>query len=976
MADLLPSKSVSISSLLSNIELYKYNPATIQSVIFDYLDEVTGGTVDIVDPTNPFVFLLEASSINTAACINEAVVNLRKQYACLSQLEEELYPHMCGKDFLNRFSVPAETEFTFVIQVNDLLNKMVYDAAESCYKATIPRDTEITVDDLTFTMEYPIDIRKFDNGVVQISYDATITSPLRTLSSNIIDYIVRRDTSQVDWLYFKISLSQYNVEPSYFPLQKSISFSEDIPFSDKYFYVRVYYRNNATNSIWTEMLTTHTQQVFDPFTPTAILKAYESKLNISIPIIYMTSGLISGELRVDIFTTKGKMTVNLSNYKLDSFGVNLRALDETRDLNDYTAVFLTLSHYVYSDQTISGGTNGIDFETLRERVIFNSTGDQQLPITNVELEAKVNNSGFDLIKNIDVITNRVFLAAQKLPAPTNTKLLTPANIGISTFTSSIEYLSTLSTTAKNNDRLTILSKNVFLDTNGVVQILTANDLAALQTIGRTAMVEKINSSQYLYNPFYYVLDNSSSEFEVRIYDLDYPEATGLSFISQNQSLQLPVNTTGYNLAKIKTGYRLTIKTKSGNFYKQLPDAEVTAQLAFCPVGETDLAYINGVLLGKTDEGERIYTFDIVSNHDINSSHRLCITNSKMFNSEDIDVWVELATKFHIFYCTSSITNSFTPSEADGLIGKFLLPANTAVSTHETLDLRFGYSLKNLWSRSRSLATGLEYATYKEDIPLYYEVTVYKTDPVTGSIFSIDADGELVYNILHLKGDPVLDSDGLPVYQHRKNDVKLDGDGKPTIITDLSVNKELDILFVDGKYYFADDAAFVSYADEISNVLSTWVVDNIQDIQDVLLEQTKIFFYPKTTLGKVKITASDGLEDYIPAEQSFTVDLCVKEAVYLNEAIREQLKSATIELLDKYISETVVNITVITAALKELYGDAVVAFKLYGLGGSKDYQIASLASEHNRLCLKKILQIQQDNKLIIKEDVTVNFQKVE
>lgn len=977
MAEITATKSVAISTLMANLQTYKRNPSSIQRVIYDHVDEITEGAVDFVDPTNPFILLLGCSCVNTAMAVNETLVASQQQYAVMSQTEEDLYPHLSDKDFLNRFSSPSDTFFYLVVQVNDLVNKMVRNDAQSCNMATIPRDTQFKVDDYTFTLQYPIDFRQYDNGVVQISYDATIASPLGDLTTNIIEYTVRTDANTVQWLILKVPLSQFAINSEQFVLQKSQRFSEDIAFTDKFYYGRVFYRNAATSNQWTEILTTHTDQYFDPFTATAVFKAFSDHLNVTIPPIYLNSGLISGDLRVDVYTTKGKITVNLQNYKVDSFSMNMIAIDEVRDLNSYTTAMRGLTAYTYSDQLISGGSDGVSFEKLREQVIYNSTGAVNDPVSIRRLESKVNTAGFDLVANVDAVTNRIFLATQKLPKPLNTKLATSANVGISTFITNLAYLETISSVASNNNRVTILSNNLFLNNNGVVSLIPPSDIAALRLNPKTTLVDIVNSNQYLYNPFHYVLDDTDMEFSVRAYNLDYPIASNLSFMSQNQSLQLPVNTGSYNLAKTPTGYRLSIVAKSGNFYKDLADGLVSVQLAYYPVGETVLAYINGTQASVNSDGERVFTFDLLSNFDLDSNDNICITNAQMFGNESLLTWLSLDQTFKLFWATTSTTTGFIPDAADAMLGKFMLPTGSVVSTYENIDLMLGSSLKDLWTRSRTLPVGLTYDKYTADMPLFYSQDVYQKDLVTGSIFSFGGENgtELTYNILHKAGDPVLTDDGQQVYRYRKGDVKLDANGNPIIITDLSTDKEIDMLFVDGRQFFVDDPAFVSYRDELVGVLDTWITVNINAIAQTLLEQTHLYFYPKTTLGKVQVFIQDGGQDFISSEQSLSVDLYVAPDVYKNYDVRQRLEAETIAIADTYISGLEVNMQVIADALKDIYGSSVKSMELRGLGGDKNYRIVSLASEHNRLCLKKILQLQQNNSLIIKEAVFVNFYSI-
>ena len=195
MADLItiPSGSPTIKDLMANLERVKYNPSSIQRVIYEYLDEVTDGVVNVVDPSNPFVFLLESSAVSTAAAVTECVSNLRKMYPSLAVTQDDLYYHMTDADYLNRFATPTEATMTLVILASDIQNKMAYDDVGKCHRATIPRDTQFVVDGLVFTMQYPIDIRRFETGLVQMSYDATVQSPLNSLNANIITPEIRTE---------------------------------------------------------------------------------------------------------------------------------------------------------------------------------------------------------------------------------------------------------------------------------------------------------------------------------------------------------------------------------------------------------------------------------------------------------------------------------------------------------------------------------------------------------------------------------------------------------------------------------------------------------------------------------------------------------------------------------------------------------------------------------------------------------------
>lgn len=967
--------SKTIADLMTNLNRVKTNPSLITRIIFDHLQEIKSGEVNIVDPSNPFVFLLTTSAVNTALAVNETISLHRRLYPSLAQTTDDLYLHMSDKDFLDRFASPADTVFTFAFMFSDIKDRLIYVPSERCYKGTIPRDTEIEIDGIIFTLDYPIDIRKYDSGLI-ISYDTSINNPTSSLTSNNVNYRTLRSPDQIDWLFIDVPMRQLSIRTSFYTLQNSLYFKEKVEVVDQYYFARVFYRNNNSGNQWVEMKTTHTDQVFDATVPTAVLRVTEGLLEVSVPPVYQTTGLVSGEIRIDVYSTKGKLNLNFVGYRPTAYTVRLKAIDRERDVTDYSNIIGQLTYYVYNDRRMVGGKNLITYEELRHRVIENSVGDQKLPITNVELTAEVNNNGFDLVKNVDVVTNRIFLATQRLPKPINPQLITAANIGMATFIASFDTLKAHRYVINNHQRVTVLSRNLYESQNGIVRQLAPEEIEQIKALAKVDLVAYVNARQFLYSPYYYVLDNSQNEFDIRIYDLDYPTAYDLNFVEQNMTLQLPVNTGSYRIDKIDEGYRITVVTKSGNHYKQLPDTVVFLQLGFKSKGESTQAYVDGRLVGKTSDDERIYEFDLLTNYDVDSDGYLCITNAKMFSNEVLKTWIKLDTDISLYYITSSLIEGYLPSKSDQLAGRFLFNNAVASVTHEKISVTLGKHLKNLWSRSRTLPTYEQYERYDSDVPLLYTEDVYKIDPVTGSIFSIDpVTKQPVYTILHHKGDPVLNPDGTLVLLHRKGDIVM-SDNKPVLLDSESFLREYDLLFVDGRYFFADNQLFKDYRDEVAAIITTWVTDNLLSIQGRLLEKTKIFFYPKTTLGTIKVQTSSKNTEFIYAEQTFRVEVYVRDNVYQSYDLKEAIKATIVKGLDALITDKTILIDEATKTIKDSLKDSVVSLRISGLAGSANYNMLTVVDDSTRLCLRKRLEQQSDGKVAVIEDVEYEFINVD
>ena len=972
MASLVPSNSPSMQDLMQNLEKYRLDPAALTRIQFEYSNQGLACQVTSVDPSNPFVSLMERSAVNTAVATNAHIPTYRKLYPELAYYQEELYHHMSDVDYLNRFATPVETEFTIVVQSEDLMNKLVLDPVENCYKAILPRETVFLVDDLSYSLQYPVVIRRFITGQVEISYDTSLTSPLMSLTTNQIPLTLRKDPQQIVWAFFNVKVKQMEINSTNEVVQESSLFERTINYKDQYYFTRVFFRNGNTVD-WTELTTTHSDLVYDQNKPTAVLTVNEGNrtLTVYIPLIYVVSGQVSGQLRIDVYTTKGYISVSYKDYKPESFQTRLKAVDEQRDLSIFTTAFSNMSFYGYCDKVLEGGTNGKTLDQMRERVVFNSVGNKQKPITNIDLRNDLEDDGFTLVPNVDVLTNRIFLAIRRLPYPSNTKLLTAANVGINTYFYNPSTVGYPKGTRINGLRTTILSNNLFLNNNGVITLIDPDYFLAFD---RQKLVIHHQTNQYLYNPFHYVIDNSGKELEVRSYYLDQPKLEDLNFVSQNQTLQAPVNTGSFSITKTEKGYRLVFVSRSGNNYKGINDGALGIHIAFKPPGESKFAYIQATLAGKTQAGERVYQVDMDTSYDVSNADQLEFINTRIFDNNPIETRSDLTTQLHVFYTTTSLTANYTPIAEDNMIAKPILPRGSVCLTHETFKVTYGYALKNLWTRSRNLPSTIRYKTYPEDIPLYYDRDIYEVDPVTNSILKFDNAGNPVYTILHHQRDPVMDGNGNPMYIHRKGDVMFNGTS-PVVDGNLGTTQELDLLLIDGKYMFATDTFVADYRQNVADVLTSWVINYLAEKQKILLEKTKFFFYPTTTLGKIKIAGNGNMEEYVDAEQSFSVDLMVTKAVYEDATLRERIESLTVKVLDSFMNNPTVNIVEIENALREAYQSSVVSFRLSGLAG-KNYAFVAVADGAKRLCLKKRLDLLADNSIVIKEDITFTYSRVD
>lgn len=959
---------INAAKLKDAIKAAGANPSQILQASIDAIEAASSGEVQYVDASNPAISCMETSSVVHALSIDQHMATLRKIYPILAQTPDEIYPHMSYRDYINRFATPSEDPFMVFMPEPQFLQKAIRPNGADYVMVTIPRGSTVTVNKfITFSLQYAINIKYYDNRQMEVSYDSSVLSPIQDLTTNLLtSEVVTVPDANGRYIGFGLMIPQVAVTKYMGNVQSGSLFTGNYTFTDQFYMVRAWYRNTE-GADWTEMETSYTPTVYNPTSPTLVIKVVNDSVNVVLPLLYQSTGLVNGEIRIDVYTTKGAATVNLADYTPDQFVLNMETLDRQRDTDAFTAAAQGINFTIRSNSLVNGGKNSLSFEELRTRVINNSVGPQQLPITLNNIKAAGENRGFEIVPHIDVVTDRIFLATRSLPRPSNSRLVTSASIGISTFISDDPKGITHPWVRKHGDRTTFLSKNLYRSDNGILKLLPAQEVEDLKMADTITKLRMVNSNKYLYTPFYYVLDTSSLELQTRAYMLDYPEARSRNFLYQNPSIQMVVNSDVYSLQKVDKGYVLQIQTRSGDIYKNLQDDTVYCQLAVRLLNTDRYGYWRGRLVGKTASGERIFQFNLDTDYDIDAENQIFMTNGQITSTTDVPIEIDLTSKFEIFHLTSSLPQDYEPSGVDQIIGRFQFMEVVAAATHEQLTLEFGKPLESLWTRGRTLPDSEVYERYAADVPMVFDKDEFAEPPfvITG--------GKVVYKYIARAGQPVLDGAGKPVILYKKGDIVYNN-GVPVISSTATGNREFDLMTVEGQFYFVDDPAYTAYRDEFTKVIVDWVTQDIPLIQADTLEKTKIFFYPKNQLATTTILVADYTEETIPSGQSLVADLYVTDEVYRSSEQRERVRNLLITYLDEWIKQTEVGVSTATHGILDLMGNDVKEVYLRGLGGSKNIQYALIAKDQTRMSLKRNLDVLQNGKFYIQEDVLINFYK--
>ncbi|QVD49174.1 hypothetical protein LUCX_104 [Xanthomonas phage vB_XciM_LucasX] len=963
--------NVNTAVWLANARRMLANPELAIGQGLDVLEAVLDGTYDIVSPTNPFIHLYEAGAVNASALFLEMEAYNRRQYPSMAMTQDDLYLHMSNADYVDRFAQPASAQFMLYLGLDEIYQKAVDIESTGIAQMTIPKHSKIVVGDVAFTLQYAINIRIMPHGGLSVVFDNSQLSPLQTLTSNVVP------SSQVlyngtRFLKLELTLKQMDIVSQQISTNLSQLVSKTFTFPDNFYYARVY---RSTSAGWVEMVTTHTDQVFDPNVPTAVLQVDRQTLTVSIPQIYQTLRMINSELRVDIYTTRGPMEMVLSDYSANQFVATWRDLDLPNG-NAYMSAFKSLTTLAqFSDSTVSGGRAAMSLAELRERVITNSLGKPSVPITRVQVGATLANLGYDMVLDIDNVTNRQYIATRSLPAPSDQSTISGAGCTMMTLTNSMATLSGLSTVKDNGNRITLMPSTLYQNLNGLISVVPKVTVDNLKALPVDVRARRINENRYLYSPFHYVLDMTNDLFEHRPYYLEAPSIESKSFITENATTAMSVSVKSYQISRIEEGYLVTLVLQSGTTWKELNDDQVFVQLGYTPYGERNQAYQNGSLAGLTEAGERVYTFVIGTEYDVDGNDNLIVTTFQMFDDTVREYATALTTDFDVYFAANQLQiEGFERSTIDDDMGTNILPSDAIGLMHERLTIKLGEALPGMWAASRSVAGSQDYRRYLSDEAMVYSQNIYQRDPVTGAIeYTTDPDtGEISWVILHAKGDPVLNDQGEVVMQHYAGDVVLDADGNPVVESTRQMLRQIDLFLVDGAYWFSDDLPTVQYRDSIPATVVGWLGTDIASVQSSLLEKTSLFFYPKSTMGNINAKVMEDKTVSMEAAQTFSVTYYLSATAFRDAALRTALTTTAIEVIHEQLQNPVVTMSAIISALRNRVTGDTIGVNVSGLGGIENYEAVTLVDNSARLSIRKKAVAKADGTIGVQDDVSVAF----
>lgn len=616
------------------------DPLRLQAAFIDELAGRVGDGTVIVDPNSPIMNLIEGFSRVTADALNAIVANKQALYVRRAASFEDLFRHMSDFDYLGLYSAPADSHILLYFDPTYLQDNAEALEEGSIYRlVTIPEGTIFKVGNLSFGIHYPIKIMiNSISGVVSASWDETVENPLYNLSQNTIE--CRTQTANgISLLCLRIPVQQF-VRTTYLEeVATTTGVAKVYDYTDGKFYaIRVYYQKS--DQTWAELAQTLTNDLYDPETATALITvmADRNKVKVTIPQVYFSEGMVSTKLKVEIYTTQGAVDVEFSDAETTTAQVSFPSGDSSSAILSRLKTLLV----VPAEPSVIGGSNGLTFEELKQRIINSSLTSGPL-VTSAELSNYFKDQGFTISRYQDGITNRIYrcyrLLTDSADAPIAAATLR-TKLDLSAISNVIGETGYSSRILKDVDgSVMILPTALFLYDEVTKEAIPLSDaeIAALDALSATAKIAAYNDHVYTHIPFHLKMHYSGRYPVAYSYDLYEPSIDRIEFNADHPKVVAEISLRRASIEHLDNGtggYRLTVEANVsaelanvdwGSNYGNNPAALAFVQ-AYNELG--DPVYVIATYSGMTSTGQVLFTADLATNYTFSIGHRIRLTGFK------------------------------------------------------------------------------------------------------------------------------------------------------------------------------------------------------------------------------------------------------------------------------------------------------------------------------------------------------------
>jgi hypothetical protein len=336
--------------------------------------------------------------------------------------------------------------------------------------------------------------------------------------------------------------------------------------------------------------------------------------------------------------------------------------------------------------------------------------------------------------------------------------------------------------------------------------------------------------------------------------------------------------------------------------------------------------------------------------------------------------LDLTTDFHLVFMVSRTALSGVSDPVDNIV-KGVGDTDKAMYiglSRQYLTLTLGTCLNHVIRNDVEVSLSkTEYAKYTVNIPAKYTEDVYERDD-NGCIKTyIDDNGNMSTNKIHEVGEIIYNESGNEVYEHQIGDFKRDNQGNLISVTDGTTMYFINMMFIDAKIFFSDRQAELNFQKNIYESLNGYF-DVITNLQDQLLERTKLFFKCVRSTGMTRVNLGDGIISKQDIELSFRIVCYVPSYVKQSESIQNEITEMVATAIESAIDSKVVSMLDIFEEVKNKMDDYIDHFDLLGINDSINLQTFIAIDEDSQPSIRRDLVLSNDNILSLQKKLDITF----
>jgi hypothetical protein len=276
-------------------------------------------------------------------------------------------------------------------------------------------------------------------------------------------------------------------------------------------------------------------------------------------------------------------------------------------------------------------------------------------------------------------------------------------------------------------------------------------------------------------------------------------------------------------------------------------------------------------------------------------------------------------------------------------------------------------LRSLYTRIRPVVGAAQYAKYTENVPDVYPDDVYKKE--NGKLVIVD--GKAVLE--HRKGEPRMTNEvpPKPIWKYLKDQTVYDEKGQPVLLHPRLIKYHWDFIGFDFNYILSQDEYDETYVGLVEDFFANEVNDQLVTFNKQSIDETRILFKPRSTMGFTQIVINEGIEKTIRSDIKLSVTYYLTDEGITDPDLQNVLIKNTHKVANDEVRKQTFSLSTLIAALRS---SDIIDVKVVAMAGNDLVDVITNVDDTNGFSIRKALDQTSDRLLTIREDIEIIFKR--